>query len=300
MSAYLALMKQSKPLSILVSMTFYIAATALAILVFRMTDPGLHILWRLALADLAATAFIFLGSVLLNNSSMYDPYWSVKPMVLAAGYVAIAGVDEVAWWGWLAVIGMQLYGLRLTSNFYRDWPGFVHEDWRYINFRKQFPRAYWAVSFGGIHLFPTIQVFLACLPLYAIFRHGAAPNRPALVVLGFLGVLLAVALAYVADEQMRRFRCDPANEGKNMDRGLWSLSRHPNYAGEVLTWWGLALMAVGMDLSYWWTAVGALSIHVMFHVVSIPMLDERSLERRPDFGGYMKQSRALWPIPRRR
>ena len=293
-------MKHSKSLSILVSIGCYAVAIAVAVVVFRSVDVDTHLIWRLAIADLAATGVVFLGSRLVNNSSMYDPYWSVKPMVLAAGFVALEGVAAVHWWEWLAFIGMQLYGLRLTSNFYRDWPGFAHEDWRYVNFRKQFPRAYWWVSLGGIHLFPTIQVFLACLPLYAIFRHSASPDRPALVVLGFLGVLMAVGLAFVADEQMRRFRRDPANRGKSMDRGLWALSRHPNYAGEVLTWWGLALMAVGMDLSYWWTAAGALSIHVMFHVVSIPMLDERSLDRRPGFAGYMERTRALWPVPRRR
>ena len=75
-----------------------------------------------------------------------------------------------SWW--------LLYALRLTSNFYRDWPGLQKEDFRYVSFRERFGKAYWPVSFLGIHLFPTIMVYLGCLPLYAVTRTGS--RRPGL------------------------------------------------------------------------------------------------------------------------
>jgi len=105
-----------------------------------------------------------------------------------------------------------------------------------VSFRERFGKAYWAVSFFGIHLFPTVMVYLGCLPLYALTRSGAA-GFGWLDAIGTMVTLGAVVLAFVADEQMRRFRADPANKGRVMNAGLWAHSRHPNYLGEMATWW---------------------------------------------------------------
>lgn len=150
----------TRPQSFLLSTVAYVLATAIAVVTWQWC-AGLSDLYRLAMADLAATLFIFITSVAFNNSSMYDPYWSVKPAVIAVGCAVLFGAGSVA--GMALLVLMLLYGLRLTVNFYRDWPGLHHEDWRYLDFRARFPKAYWAVSLFGIHLFPTVQVFLACL-----------------------------------------------------------------------------------------------------------------------------------------
>ena len=117
------------------------------------------------------------------------------------------------------------------------------------------------MSFLGIHLFPTIMVYLGCLPLYGMTRAGAAgfgwPDG-----IGAVVMLGAIVLAFVADEQMRAFRRSPANQGLVMRNGLWSRSRHPNYLGEVATWWGLWLFAMGAGGRWWWTVAGAIAITV--------------------------------------
>lgn len=290
-------MKNSKLGSIAVSILFYIIAIAIAVVSFNHFD-NLHLLARIAVADIAATVFIFIGAMLMNNSSMYDPYWSVKPAVIACAYLFLAGTGNLNWMQWLAFVLVQLYMLRLTTNFYRDWVGFSHEDWRYVNFRKQFGKGYWVISFLGIHLFPTVMVYLSCLPLYGIFGQATA-DYPIVVVIGALVLLASIVLAYIADEQMRTFRNDASNKGKYMAEKLWKNSRHPNYLGEILTWWGLFIMAIGISLDYWWTGIGALAINLMFLFASIPMLDKRSLERRPGFEEYMKKSNALLPFSKK-
>ena len=287
-------MEFGKGSSILIQIVAYAFAILVAYVIWNYTS-GLEDLWRLAAADLGATVFIFLCSVMFNNSSMYDPYWSLKPAVIAAGYAStfgLIGTPAIA----LFVL-MMLYNLRLTTNFLRDWPGLKHEDWRYRNFRQQFPRAYWLVSFSGIHLFPTLMVYLACIPLYYGMKEPFDLNW-----MGWLGIattFAAIAIAFLADEQMRSFRAKPENEGKNMDEGLWKYSRHPNYFGEILTWWGIFLVALNADLSLWWTGIGALAITLMFVFASIPMMDKRSLERRPNFEEYMNRTRGILPIPRK-
>jgi len=287
-------MQVSKTASVLVQLVAYAIAITVAVTVWQLT-PQLDDLWRLAVADFAATAFIFLCSVVFNNSSMYDPYWSVKPAVIASGYAMLFGLNELP--AILLFMLMMLYNLRLTSNFFRDWPGLKHEDWRYKNFREQFPKAYWLVSFAGIHLFPTIMVYLACLPLYFGMKASFEMNW-----LGWLGILVTVAaivIAYVADEQMRSFRKNPLNKGKNMNDGLWKHSRHPNYFGEMMTWWGIYFVALNLSLDLWWTGIGALAITLMFMFVSIPLMDKRSLQNRAGYEELMNRTRAFLPFPKK-
>ena len=246
------------------------------------------------MADLAATLFIFGTSVTFNNSSMYDPYWSVKPAVIAIGGALLFGAGSTGVMALLVL--MLLYALRLTVNFYLDWPGLHHEDWRYVEFRHKFPKRYWAVSLFGIHLFPTVQVYLACLPVFLGMRIGGEVGL--LSIIGIWVTLFAIWLAYEADAQMRTFRSNSLNKGRIMNQGLWKHSRHPNYLGEILTWWGVWLVTIGIDPGLWWTGIGAISINIMFIFVSIPMMDRRSASRRPEFVQHIKESNALLPFPK--
>lgn len=292
-------MKNSKSLSITINIACYLTAIALGYLAFNHIAPGMHFLLKLLIADVCATVFIFLTSVLFNNSSMYDPYWSVKPMVFAFVYLFELGAENAGVVQWAAFVLLQLYGLRLTSNFYRDWPGLKHEDWRYVEFRNRFPRFYWLVSLSGIHLFPTIMVYLACLPLYSIFiAHASLHANSVLLILGIIVLAGSVVLAFIADEQMRSFRKKPENKGKYMSSGLWKLSRHPNYLGEVSTWWGLYLLALSLSFEMWYLGVGALAVNLLFVFISSPWLDKRSLQRRDNFRSYMDKTRMLLPFPK--
>jgi steroid 5-alpha reductase family enzyme len=288
--------RASRVCGVLISAAAYVVALVVAVIVARAAHLG-HPLADLGLGTLVATAVVFVVSVLTDNSSIYDPYWSVQPLALA-GYYLWAGWDRVDARQVIVTVLVALYALRLTSNFYRDWPGLAKEDFRYVEFRQRFGRGYWPVSFVGIHLFPTIMVYLGCLPLYALTR----PRADGLSWLDGLGIMVtlgAVILAFIADEQLRRFRSDPRNRGCVVGRGLWSLSRHPNYLGEVTTWWGLWLFALAAGVKWWWTAVGAAAITAMFVCVSIPWMERRMLATRADYAEYQAKTPMLWPHPTR-
>ena len=106
----------------------------------------------------------------------------------------------------------------------------------------------------------------------------------------------AIVLETEADRQMRVFTQNPANRGKPMDQGLWGLSRHPNYLGEIGFWWGLWFFGLAADPSWWWTVVGPLLMVVLFESASIPMMENRSLERRPDYAAYQARVPKLLPL----
>ncbi len=119
------------------------------------------------LADLAATIVIFIFSVITNNSSMYDPYWSVAPVVIALFWLLQPGSDGFANPRHVLIFALLcLWAMRLTTNWALQWRGLGHEDWRYRDIRKQTGFFYWPVSFLGIHLMPTLLVFLGSLALW--------------------------------------------------------------------------------------------------------------------------------------
>lgn len=258
------------------------------------TFPDWHLLAHVGIADLVGTIVIFVFSRIHDNSSLYDPYWSVAPIVLVMVYESMVIQSRFA-----LVLGVLLWGIRLTYNFLSGWKGLDHEDWRYIDFREKYPRAYWLVSFAGIHLFPTILVFLGCLPIYVTyFPEGEAIGG--LRLLGVFAMAIAVTIEAAADGMLRDFvRSDPA-PGTILDEGIWRYSRHPNYFGELMFWWGLWIYGVGSSPETWlWTLAGPVSMTLLFVFVSIPLLDERSLERRPGYEEHMKKVSGLIPLPRR-
>ena len=283
----------SRSFSIAISLAVYLLTLFIVYISFGYTSDY-PILVRIGIADLIGTVIIFVFSILFNNSSMYDPYWSVKPLVIAAYYFFLDPVSQVSLVEGATLMLVFLYALRLTANFYRGWSGLSHEDWRYRNFRTQFPKAYWIVSFFGIHFFPTLMVYLGCLPMLVIFEQPL--QFPLLAIAGLLVLLGSIVLAFVADEQLRTFRNDPANSGKTINVGLWSRSRHPNYLGEILTWWGLFTVALAYGWDFWWTGLGALVITLMFVFISIPLIEKYSLGRRSDYQDYIRRVPFLIPV----
>lgn len=276
----------------------YTVALVVAALVARWAGPEVHPLRAVAYADLAATLVVFGVSALVDNSSVYDPYWSVAPIAIApwlAAHPSAAGAPLAR--QALVITLVTLWGLRLTYNWARGFEGLTHEDWRYVDLRRKSGRAYWLVSLLGIHAMPTVMVYLACLALHPALT-SPRPLGP-LDALAAAVTLGAIAVELVADEQLRAFRRE-RREGEILARGLWAFSRHPNYFGEVSFWWGLFLFALAADPGAWWVGIGALAITLLFVFVSIPMLDRRSAARRPAYAEHMKRVSALVPwFPRR-
>lgn len=280
--------------------TLAAVAVGYAVLVVAPTASPLAVV---ACADLAGTIVVFAWSLCLRNSSMYDAYWSVAPPLIAVWYVLLPGNADVATMRTvLVIVGVWFWAIRLTGNWARGWTGFGHEDWRYVDLRRRIGPdgggAYWATSFLGLHLFPTVMVYLGCLGLYPALVVGTRPFGPLDIVAAGV-VVSATVIELVADEQMRSFARD-RKPGAVMDRGLWRWSRHPNYFGECLFWWGIWLFAIAADPSWWWTVIGPIAMTGMFLGVSIPMMEKRSLARRPAYAERIATTSVLVPWPRRR
>jgi steroid 5-alpha reductase family enzyme len=272
----------------------YILALCIAILVIYALGERCLILIAL-IADIAATLVIYTFSRIFQNASFYDAYWSLAPLAIAIYWTLAAVSEDVVLARQAVVLTLVfLWGLRLTYNWARQWQGLGHEDWRYADLRQKSKRWFWLVDLIGIEMMPTMVVFLGCLSLYPALSTGTN-SFGLLDAIAIVVTAGAIIIEATADEQLRRFVKTKRQPGQIMATGLWAYSRHPNYFGEVMFWWGLFIFALAADSSYWWAIGGPLAITVLFLFVSIPMMDKRSLDRRPGYEEHMKKVSALIP-----
>ena len=256
-------------------------------------------LWKaITVGHLVATLIIYIASVLAKNSSFYDPFWSIAPLPIVLflsflSYEKDKNLIKIL----VILVPVTYWSIRLTNNWRKGWKGLKHEDFRYIDLKTRFKKFPYLIDFFGIHLYPTLQVNFSLFPLYYYFFSDFSTIPIVLYIFSFF-TICAVLLEHLADEQMRDFRSKPENKGKSKNRLLWKYSRHPNYLGEVLFWWGLYLMTVSVNLNLWWLFICPLSMTLMFTLVTCSMMDNRSLLNRPDYSTYMAKTSQLllwWP-----
>jgi len=230
-----------------------------------------------------------------DNSSFYDAYWSVIPIAIIGYWAQIADPSASALRMLAVAFVVFVWGWRLTYNWARGWTGLGHEDWRYVDFREQFPRGYWLVSFGGIHFFPTLIVFAGMISAWPALVTSGAPIG-ALDWIAFAVGLGGIAFEFFADNQLHAFVNGPKQPGETLRTGLWKYSRHPNYLGEIMIWWSLFLFGYSADPEWvLWGLIGPVSMTVMFLGVSIPLLEKRSLERRANYQEVIDETSMLIP-----
>ena len=284
--------KSSRAAGLVVLVLVYAAAACAGAIVFRAAGA-----WdfypRLFAADAAATLVVWLVGVFLGNASVYDPYWSVAPVLLLLLGASRSGGYNTG----LLLLGavVALWSIRLTVHWFTTFENLKHQDWRYSMLKNAHPGLWFLVNLFGINLFPTIVVFLALAPAFqfAAIYSGLRP----LTVLGLAVSLSAVTLQHTADTQMRRFREKPENRGRVNRAGVWKTIRHPNYLGEILMWWGVCLAALSQPGASLSAAAGAVVNTLMFVFVSVPMMERRQLQNKSEYAEYKAETGALLPAP---
>ena len=245
--------------------------------------------WLLILVwHINATLIIFLFSKIHNNSSIYDPFWHVAPIPIVFYIVSQSSLSNFQ--QSLVLSAFLFWALRLTYNWFLNWTNLDHEDFRYIDLKDTNKFLAFINDLFGIHLIPTLIVNASLYPIYIALTSDFLNN---LVYVGFVLIILAVVIQYIADAQMRDFRNDENNLGKTMKYGLWKYSRHPNYLGEVSFWFGLYIFALATGSASIWLLACPMVMLALFVFISCPMMDNRSLIKRSDFKEYMDKTPQL-------
>ncbi|MEA5444634.1 DUF1295 domain-containing protein [Gammaproteobacteria bacterium AB-CW1] len=238
---------------------------------------------------------VWVSSLVLRDASLVDRCWGF-------GFVLLA------WFWWLTgpreslmlipVVLVTLWGLRLSL--YLSWRNWNHgEDYRYRQMRDKHGPRFWWVSLFTVFVLQGLIMWLVAFPLLMV-GHGSPPDTPWVWLLGIGGLLWLVGFVFesVGDWQLARFKADPANRGRVMDRGLWRYTRHPNYFGDVCVWWAYWLMSV--PVGGWWTFFGpALMTFFIARVSGVTLLEKSLAEKKPEYVDYVRRTNALIPGPPR-
>lgn len=218
------------------------------------------------------TVVTFACSLLKKNSSVYDAYWSVIPFY----FVLLWAYNSLEQWQaahYLTAFSISFWLWRLSHNWYRSWTGWEHEDWCYVNFRKQFGKHFQWINFSAIHLYPTVIVFLSMAGLFCLYD-GTGKELNLLVIIGNVIAIIGTFLELFADNTLFAERNNPNRQkGACIRKGLWKYSRNPNYLGEILFWFGLAAFGIGAGAPYW-TLLGSIGMFLMFIFASIPLKEQ--------------------------
>lgn len=195
----------------------------------------------------------------------------------------------------LVLFMVYFWGIRLSSHIYSRNAG-KPEDPRYAKWRKEWGDSVLWKSFLKVFMLQGAFMLVIALPIIELnsFTGEISSQISLLGIIGSLVWLVGISLEAVADAQLRHFISDKKNKGKLMTEGLWAYSRHPNYFGEALLWWGIWLMSFSVT-GKWWTVVGPITITYLIRFVSGVTMTENRWKRKKGFAAYKKRVNAFVP-----
>jgi steroid 5-alpha reductase family enzyme len=237
-------------------------------------------------------SLLWIASIIFHNVSIVDLFWGAG-FVLTAGFYFL-NTGEVSARKIFLVTLVTLWGLRLSI--YLAWRNLGKgEDFRYQEFRRKYgEKRYWWISFFQTFLLQGILMWLISAPLLGAQYYG---NEKGLGLADFAGMLLwftGFIFEAGGDIQLARFRSDPSNKGKVLDKGFWKYTRHPNYFGDSAVWWGYGLICIGTGS--WLPVLGSILMTLLIIKVSGVALLEKSLsETKPQYRDYVRKTSSFFP-----
>jgi len=253
--------------------------------------------WLASAGALAVALFaLWLLSLARRDASIVDVFWGLG--FVGVAWIAFALGDGTPARKTLVTGATTLFGVRLAG--YLAWRNHgAGEDPRYQRMRRHHGDRFGWVSLFSVFGLQGVLLWLVSMPLQvAQVRPG--PPLGAFDVLGALLVAVGIAFESIGDLQLARFKSDPANAGRVMDRGLWRYTRHPNYFGDALVWWGLGVMALSVPGGAWTLFSPVLMTVLLLRVSGVKLLERSLAKTKPAYADYVARTSTFFPLPPRR
>jgi len=244
----------------------------------------------------AVTTGVWLLSLKLADAGIADVFWGLGFAMLAAFYaIAFDGAETRT----ILVTALALmWGGRLSLHIFRRSRG-KDEDPRYAAWRAAAGDSFWWKSYFTVFL---LQGFLMWVIAAPLALSAWSPVPAGLTLLDGLGAAVWLAgflFEAIGDAQLRAFKSDPDNRGKVLDSGLWAWTRHPNYFGDALLWWGFFLIALSVPGGGWTIFSPVLMTFLLLRVSGVSLLEKGLKESKPGYAKYVESTSAFFPRPPR-
>lgn len=237
----------------------------------------------------------WLVSVMIKNASIVDIVWGLG--FVAVSWVLAWRIDGDSGRQMLLAVMVGVWGLRLGGYLAKRNLGHG-EDFRYVLMRKRWGAKFPVVSLFTVFVLQGVLMWLVSLPV----QFGSGDATPGVGPLAVIGILVwAVGLAFeaIGDAQLARFKRDPANKGQVMDKGLWRYTRHPNYFGDALLWWGIGIVGAETGSGVIGLIGPVVMTVLLTRVSGVPMLEHSMAKRRPGYTEYVARTSGFIPRPPR-
>ena len=238
---------------------------------------------------------IWIVSLLCVDVSIVDCFWGLGFVIVVWVRLALYHINEAPQ-SLLLPILVTLWGLRLSGYLgWRNWG--QGEDFRYRSMRARHGGRFPWLSLITVFGVQGLVMWVVALPLQV--RQDAPLLWHAGNLVGLLLWCIGFWFESVGDLQLARFKSRPENQGKVMDRGLWRFTRHPNYFGNALVWWGLAVIALNGINNYWVLISPIVMTFCLLHVSGVPLLETALARRKSGYQDYIQRTSAFLPWPPR-
>ena len=234
-------------------------------------------------------------SLVRRDASIVDIVWGLGFVLVAWAAKFVTGASGAG--NWLLVAMVTVWGLRLAAYLAKRNLG-KGEDFRYRAMRRKHGDRFAIVSLYTVFALQGALMFVVSIPI-SMGQRDTSAGAGFTALLGFLVWAVGLYFEAVGDAQLARFKRNPRNADQIMDQGLWALTRHPNYFGDALVWWGLAIVGSGQGAGAWAFLGAAVMTVLLVRVSGAAMLDRLLAKRKPGYAEYMARTSGFIPMPRR-
>jgi steroid 5-alpha reductase family enzyme len=230
-------------------------------------------------------------SLAIRDASIIDSFWGPGFAILA-GWSLWVSPEPIALRDGLLMGLVTVWGLRLGVHIFLRNAGHG-EDYRYQQWRRAGGGNWWWQSYLKVFVLQGLLMWVIASPLLVSRFGDAGAELTAFDLAGVVIWMIGFGFEAVGDWQLRRFKANPENQGRIMDQGLWGITRHPNYFGDALLWWGYFLFAVSVG-GYWFVFAPIIMTGLLMKVSGVTLLEE-ALNKKPGYAEYVRSTPAFFP-----
>lgn len=259
-----------------------------------MSFIGVYLIGFFFILMMMSTMWII--SLLVKDASIVDIVWGLGFVLVMLVYFVFTD----GWWPrrFIVLTLVLLWGGRLSI--YLAWRNLGKgEDLRYQRWRQRYGKDWWWISYLQVFLLQGVIMWVVSAPLLAAQFHSGPRAITLFDLLGVFLWMIGFLFEAIGDFQLAQFKANPANKGKVMNRGLWRYTRHPNYFGDAMIWWGFYLVAVASPWGFLTIFSPVLMTFFLMRVSGVAML-EREMKKRPEYAEYIRHTSAFFPMPPKR